>query len=58
VDRPVQERQREEPSFRATVLDGAFTVFNGNRDGEWWNIDHADRNAQVACDAYIGASIY
>ncbi len=58
VDQPVQERQREEPSFCATVVDGAFFVFNGNHDGEWWNIDHTNQNAQVACDAYIDASIY
>jgi hypothetical protein len=43
--------------FRAAIVNGDFAVFNGNCDGEWWNIDHSNQDAQVTDDAYICASI-
>jgi hypothetical protein len=45
VDQPIQDCQREEPLFCAAVVDGDFSVFNGNCNGEWWDINQADKKA-------------
>jgi hypothetical protein len=43
--------------LRAAIVDGGVAVFNGDRDGEWWDIDSSNQDVQVASDAYICASI-
>jgi hypothetical protein len=43
--------------FRAAVVDGGFAVFDGHCDGEWWDINHSDQDANIACDTYICTAI-
>ncbi len=57
VDRSIREHEQDETTFRAAVVDGCVAVFNGNSDGEWGNIDNADHNAQVTCNAYIRPTV-
>jgi hypothetical protein len=57
VDRSIQEHERDKNTFCASVVDGCVAVFNGNSDGERGNINNADHNAQVDCNAYICPTI-